>query len=74
MQQDYICKKNLLKLVESVNTHIYGCDCQVANKFSVFSDLVRGVGMIERQEIKGILTIVTLARCHQIHDKPTLSI
>jgi hypothetical protein len=32
-----------------------GCDCQVANKFSVFSDLVRGVvGMIERQEIKGI--------------------
>jgi hypothetical protein len=36
MQQDYICKKNLLKLVESVNTHIYGCDCQVANKFSVF--------------------------------------
>ncbi len=53
MQQDYICKK-LIEISWKCE-HIMGCDCQVANKFSVFSDLVRGVvGMIERQEIKGI--------------------
>ncbi len=45
MQQDYICKK-LIEISWKCE-HIYGCDCQVANKISV-----RGEGMIERQEIK----------------------
>jgi hypothetical protein len=50
MQQDYICKI-LIEISWKVWTH-YGCDCQVANKIFSSSDLVRGVGMIERQEIK----------------------
>ncbi len=50
MQQDLICKK-LIEISWKCE-HIYGCDCQVANKIFSSSDLVRGEGMIERQEIK----------------------